>query len=405
MKSTLPLIALLLCVTSAGSLAQQPAEAETAFRQGVAAYNAADWTTAMNKLRPLAEQGHAGAQYGVAQLYDKGRGVAKDDAAAAGWYRKAAEQGDANACNMLGLLYQTGRGVTRDQAMAAQWYRKAADQGHPKAQYNLGSLYEAGQGVTKDYATAAQWYRKAADQGNSYAQNSLGLLYGKGLGVPRDFGQSAQWHRKSAEQGDPNAQFNLGMLYAAGQGVPQNYAAASEWFGKAAAQGVSDANRKLAEISTARAAEQSRASNDQVQQVLADLSAGKISTMARDHHSYNRLTTAAGTVIRSNGAGLRSSDIFKLSSALKSVYGGDKTEIDRLTAGLDNIWQPMANGENFQSRRDAEINAAIQRDSNRPLPFSGIGTSGAPSLSALEKDNEARKHGSKPYEIIEKKPD
>jgi TPR repeat protein len=30
----------------------------------------------------------------------------------------------------LGLKYQCGRGVPRDDAEAAKWYRKAAEQGH-----------------------------------------------------------------------------------------------------------------------------------------------------------------------------------------------------------------------------------------------------------------------------------
>jgi uncharacterized protein len=38
------------------------------------------------------------------------------------------------------VLYQTGRGVPKDEAQAAVWYRKAADQGYVDAQAALASL-------------------------------------------------------------------------------------------------------------------------------------------------------------------------------------------------------------------------------------------------------------------------
>ena len=41
-----------------------------------------------------------------------------------------------------------GKGVERDFAKAAEWYRKAARQGHAKAQTNLGNLYRSGRGGT-----------------------------------------------------------------------------------------------------------------------------------------------------------------------------------------------------------------------------------------------------------------
>ena len=46
----------------------------------------------INELRQAAEQGDAAAQYTLGRLYELGRGVPKDEAKAAHWYRKAAEQ-------------------------------------------------------------------------------------------------------------------------------------------------------------------------------------------------------------------------------------------------------------------------------------------------------------------------
>lgn len=58
-----------------------------------------------------------------------GRGVAKDPAQSAYWYRKAADQGDPNAQNQLGYLYSWGIGVERDPAEAAKWFMRAAGSG------------------------------------------------------------------------------------------------------------------------------------------------------------------------------------------------------------------------------------------------------------------------------------
>lgn len=49
------------------------------------------------EMRVHAEQGEAKAQYALGSSSFYGRGVPKDDAAAALWYRKAAEQGYAKA--------------------------------------------------------------------------------------------------------------------------------------------------------------------------------------------------------------------------------------------------------------------------------------------------------------------
>ena len=61
--------------------------------------------------RLAAEQGDALTQFNLGFMYDKGYGVAQDDAAALRWYRLAAEQNDAKAQNNLGAMYAEGRGV------------------------------------------------------------------------------------------------------------------------------------------------------------------------------------------------------------------------------------------------------------------------------------------------------
>src|SRR5262249_40175809 len=84
------------------------------FEDGVAAYNIGDFATAMTLLKPLADQGHVGAQYKLGVMYAYGRGVPQDDILAVAFYRKAAEQGDTDGQFSLGVTYEYGRGVPQD---------------------------------------------------------------------------------------------------------------------------------------------------------------------------------------------------------------------------------------------------------------------------------------------------
>jgi hypothetical protein len=104
-----------------------PASAD--YKAGEDAYTRGDYATALREWRPLAEQGHAGAQYYLGVLYDFRKGVPQDFAAARQWYEKAAAQGHAGAQNNLGGLYEFGHGVTQNDVLAYMWYSIAA--AHP----------------------------------------------------------------------------------------------------------------------------------------------------------------------------------------------------------------------------------------------------------------------------------
>ena len=131
---------------------------------GLDAYERGDYATALVEWVPLAEQGHADAQFYLGILYDLGIGVPQDYAEAVKWYRLAVEQGNANAQNNLGVMYHDGDGVTQDYAEAVKWYRPAADQGMTKSQINIGFMHQYGKGVTQDYVQAHKWYNIAASR-------------------------------------------------------------------------------------------------------------------------------------------------------------------------------------------------------------------------------------------------
>ena len=89
--------------------------------------------------------------------------------------REAAEQGDENAQYFLASFHHFGRakGIPKDCAKAAHWYRKAAEQGHADAQYSLGVLHMSGDGVPQDFAEAVRWYRRIAGKRRTLIRTSM----------------------------------------------------------------------------------------------------------------------------------------------------------------------------------------------------------------------------------------
>jgi TPR repeat protein len=186
----------------------------------------------------------------VRLVYQLGRAYSKksDFKSAFAQYQKAADQGSMLAEYDLGVAYQRGSGVAKDEAQAVAWYRRAAEQGFALAQSNLGNMYRAGQGVPQDFAEGLKWLRKAAEQGNIRASLIVGLMYGDGQGATKNYAESVKWLRVAADQGEAEAQRLLGVMYEFGGGVPKNLTDAKDWYRKAASQGNEEAQRKLADL-------------------------------------------------------------------------------------------------------------------------------------------------------------
>ena len=90
---------------------------------------------------------------------DKGApsGEAGDVTTEARDWRALAEQGDAAAQYVLAFMFAKGRGVNQNYVESARWLEKAAEQGHPAAQHYLGLMYVTGKGVPKDKVRAHMW--------------------------------------------------------------------------------------------------------------------------------------------------------------------------------------------------------------------------------------------------------
>lgn len=188
-------------ILAAHSLLAAPPQADDSWTEGAnTAYRPEGPPMDVAALKQSAATGDADAQNNLGFVYANGKGVPKDYAEAARWFRKAADQNFPDAQNNLGVMYNNGQGFPRDYAQAIGWYRKAADLGDAKAQYNLGQLYRHGYGVKQDDTEAAMWYRKSADQNYAYAQHNFGVCYKNGLGVPRDNDKAYMWLELAASK-------------------------------------------------------------------------------------------------------------------------------------------------------------------------------------------------------------
>jgi hypothetical protein len=166
-------------------------------------------------------------------------------------WRRAAAAGDSDATMALADTYQQGWGVQKNEEEAFKWYLKAATVGNQRAQYMVGRAYATGVGVEQNHQEAVSWYRKVALLGNSAAQNSLGDAYFYGRGVAVDKQAAIGWYQKSANHGNPDAEYSLAEAYRKGDGVEQNYELAAALYRKALEKGNAAANMRLLELEEA----------------------------------------------------------------------------------------------------------------------------------------------------------
>ena len=114
-----------LFILVAALVSSPPARAD-AFGDGVAAFLAGDYETALKIARPLAAQGDARAQDFLGEMYEDGDGVAQDYREALKWYRLGAHQGNSWAQVDLGKMHANGKGTPPDVVRAYMWFDVAS---------------------------------------------------------------------------------------------------------------------------------------------------------------------------------------------------------------------------------------------------------------------------------------
>jgi len=95
------------------------------YNNGFLAAEGGDFNSAIQQWGPLAEQGHAIAQFNLALLYHSGLGVDLDEAKAVSWYKKSASNGYYKAQEYLAVGYREGWfGLPKDSKKASYWEKQ-----------------------------------------------------------------------------------------------------------------------------------------------------------------------------------------------------------------------------------------------------------------------------------------
>jgi TPR repeat protein len=151
-----------------GALFAAPLSAQSV-QQGIEAWQNADYKSAVDNWRPLAESGDADAQFNLGQAYRLGRGVQVNLAAAQTWLTRAAGKGHVDAQTTLGLLlFDSG-----DRESGVRWLGSAAEKGDPRALLVYGTALFNGDGIKRNPVLAYAYVSRAAAQGLAPAKATL----------------------------------------------------------------------------------------------------------------------------------------------------------------------------------------------------------------------------------------
>lgn len=148
----------------------------TAFDEGMVAFQAKDYAKAMEHWLPVAIEGHENSMNAMGFMYRNGYGVVASDEKAKEWYERSAVLGNITAQFSLGEIYRKTGTSEQDAKMAVTWLTAAARQGHVHAQNALGLVYFRGKQAPRDLIKAYFWIGLAADKNNKTAVDFLEVL-------------------------------------------------------------------------------------------------------------------------------------------------------------------------------------------------------------------------------------
>lgn len=194
----------------------------------------------------------------LAKRYLHGRGVPKDEPAAAKLFGKSCDAGLARSCIALGLMYREGRGVAsiphRADGLVAQGLltlERHCGDGDADACLDLGDTHASGTVVARDAQLASALFQKAAQllkgrclapDGDRWACFQLGELHEQGTQLAKDprlagvYRQSAmEVIKKDCDGGEVQSCLDLAEHYERGQQVPRDETRAQEAYRNAAA--------------------------------------------------------------------------------------------------------------------------------------------------------------------------
>jgi len=186
--------------------------------------------------KEAADLDHPEAQMIYAYRLDNGIGFnGKRYAEALNYYLRAADKQIADAICNIGNIYENGKGVAKDLFKATEYYRSAALAGSTIAMYNYALMLQTGSGIDVNILESSKFYKMAADRGyNEAIINYVNLLMTSLKGDPKSKSEAIKYSKISADLNDKRGQYMYGyLLYEQKPPKPE----AIEYIRKSARQG------------------------------------------------------------------------------------------------------------------------------------------------------------------------
>jgi hypothetical protein len=225
------------------------------FDEGLAAYQAENFSEALAKWTVAAEKGSATAMFNLGVLHQTGEGLPVDNAQALAWLEKAVTKKKSGAATAVrrvkgNIAFDEGLAAfnANDYGRAMKEWQRAADLGITSAMLNIGVMYGNGNGVAADLQQELAWYRRAGDAGDKNAAEMVAKAQARSVGREEllaghdafnddDYEGAVRLYEKAAGLGNVEAYRTLGELYAEGDGVEKDPRKAIAWYQKAADKG------------------------------------------------------------------------------------------------------------------------------------------------------------------------
>ena len=113
---------------------------------------------------------------------------------------------------LMAQCFELGRDVAKNERTAFKWYLKSAKNGLAVSQARVSALYRRGIGTDVNYEKAFYWALKSASQNYAVGCFCLGVCYEKGVGTDKDFNQAVKNYQKAAKLGNNSAKVRLQAL-------------------------------------------------------------------------------------------------------------------------------------------------------------------------------------------------
>lgn len=230
-----------------------------------------------------AEQGYPGALYQIAIMYRDGVGTAKDSSCMEKYLELASIKGNMNAIITLADIYNQGKLLPKNDKKAFDLYLKGANLGNSKCMYQVALMYKDGLGTDVNVNESEKWFRLysyspimwssiwvadwvknsncerqdvvdacykiASDLGNIYSISKVIDNHILGTSVGRDtFQRVFDKLILLANNGSVDAMRRIGNYYYSGIGVEKNYSEAYKWYFGAAQYGDSWCRNRIGEM-------------------------------------------------------------------------------------------------------------------------------------------------------------